>query len=106
MYLSTKKDNDQYPTMPSLQLPLSNTPRNLEFVKWKMFGNISDCVKKIFLYFTASLILAWISVVYIRGFQPKFVFIIFFYIFNKFLNGLFYNLFYSFNKFLKDFFYN
>ena len=26
-----------------------------------MLGNISDCVKKIFLYFTTSLILAWIS---------------------------------------------
>ena len=28
----------------------------------KMLGNISDCVKKIFLYFTASLIKAWISI--------------------------------------------
>ena len=27
----------------------------------KMLGNTSDCVRKIFLYFTASLILAWIS---------------------------------------------
>ena len=35
---------------------------------WKMLGNISDCVKKIFLYFTASLIIAWISIriIYIR----------------------------------------
>ena len=29
---------------------------------WKMLSNINDCVKKIFLYFTASLILAWISI--------------------------------------------
>ena len=28
----------------------------------KMLGNISDCVKKIFLSFTASLIKAWISI--------------------------------------------
>ena len=34
----------------------------------KMLGNISDCVKKAFLYFTASLTLAWISIriIYIR----------------------------------------
>ena len=33
----------------------------------KMLGNISDCVKKIFVYFTASLILAWIP---INTYQP------------------------------------
>ena len=29
---------------------------------WKMLGNISNCVNKMFLYFTASLVLAWITI--------------------------------------------
>ena len=32
---SKQRSNDQYPTVPSLQLPLSNTLRNLEFVYLK-----------------------------------------------------------------------
>ena len=35
MHPPTKKNNDQYPTMLSFQLPLMNTLRNLEFVYLK-----------------------------------------------------------------------